>query len=200
MTVHFFMMLSPPPAPKNSGTNWTIKNNNISATANVTSDGRTYRATGYGFNIAAKIMTMGKSFLTGGITFGRGIGWYIGDLNGRSALFDISNAANGSRTYKTIPVSMPWLGYSHVWNNQWQTTVGASQADLSTSGSTFNRQPVQWFDPGIDRQMRRVVFNTIYKPEDNLEFGLEFMYLKRKSVLKYTGESNRYQFAVSYKF
>jgi hypothetical protein len=174
----------------------TIKNNNASAI----SDGRTYRATGYGFNIAAKIMTMGKSFATGGVTFGKGIGWYIGDLTGRSALFDISNSANGSRTYKTIPMRMAWLGYTHVWNTQWQTTMGGSQADLSTGSSTFNRKPINWFDPGLDRQMRRIHFNTIYKPEENLEFGLEFMYLKRKSVLKYTGQGNRYQFSASYKF
>jgi hypothetical protein len=178
----------------------TIKNNNIIATTNASSDGRTYRATGYGFNIGAKIMAKGKSFVTGGVTFGKGIGWYIGDLTGRSAFFDISNSANVSRTYKAIPMSMAWLGYSHVWNDQWQTTAGASQADLSTGGSTFNRGTTQWFDPGLDRQMRRVHINTMYKPEENLEFGLEFMYLKRKSVLKYTGEGNRYQFAASYKF
>lgn len=183
----------------------TIKNNSAFVNTNgvgVTSlaDGRTYRATGYGFNIAAKIMTKGKSFVTGGVTFGRGIGWYIGDLNGRSALFDISPSADGSRTYKTIPMRMAWLGYTHVWNDQWQTNIGGSQVDLSTTGATFNKQMTRWFDPGIDRQMRRVMFNTIYKPEDNLEFGLEFMYLKRRSVLKYTGEGNRYQFGASYKF
>lgn len=182
----------------------TIKNNNISSTAtnntNATSDGRTYRATGYGFNVAAKVMTNGKSFVTGGVTFGRGIGWYIGDLTGRSALFDISYSANGSRTYKTIPMRMAWLGYTHVWNDQWNTTMGGSQADLSTSNAKFNRGTNRWFDPGLDRQMRRIHINTIYKPEENLEFGLEFMYLKRKSVLKYTGQGNRYQFGASYKF
>jgi hypothetical protein len=174
----------------------TIKNNNASAV----SDGRTYRANGYGFNIAAKVMTMGKSFVTGGVTFGRGIGWYIGDLTGRSAFFDISNTANGSRTYKTIPMRMAWLGYTHVWNAQWQTTMGGSQADLSTRSSTFNRGTNRWFDPGLDRQMRRLHLNTVYKPEENLEFGLEFMYLKRRSVLKYTGQGNRYQLGASYKF
>ncbi len=178
----------------------TIKNNNTGAATNAASDGRTYRANGYGFNIAAKIMTQGKSFATGGITFGKGIGWYIGDLTGRSALFDISDSANGSRTYKAIPMTMAWLGYTHAWNDQWQTTMGGSQADLATGSSAFNRKPINWFDPGLDRQMRRIHFNTIYKPEENLEFGLEFMYLKRKSVLKYTGQGNRYQFSASYKF
>lgn len=178
----------------------TIKNNNIGATINANSDGRTYKASGYGFNIAAKVMTVGKSYVTTGVAFGKGIGWYIGDLNGRSALLDISDSSNGVRTYKSIPMSMAWLGYTHIWNDQWQTSVGGSQADLSTSGSMYNRTITRSVDPGLDRQMRRVMFNTIYKPEENLEFGLEYMYLKRKSVLKYRGEGSRYQFGASYKF
>ncbi len=179
----------------------TIKNNSVNnAAGTVIADGRKYKANGYGFSLAAKIMTLGKSYITSGVTSGKGLGWYLGDVNGRSAIFDISSTAEGSRTYKAIPMTMAWLGYTHNWNDQWQTNVGGSQINLSTTNSTYNQAIIQWFDPGLDKKMTRLCFNTIYKPEEHLHFGLEFMYLQRKSVLGYRGEGNRYQFGAWYKF
>lgn len=175
----------------------TIKNNGSTAAA---ADGRIYKANGYGFNIAGKIMTLGKSYVTAGYQFGKGIGWYINDLQGRSALFDISNSAANNRTYKAIPMQVAWLGYTHVWSDQWKSSVGGSKFLLDTGNSTFNRGTSQWFDPGLDRSMSRLCFNTIYSPEENLSFGVEFMYAQRKSVLNYKGEINRYQFGAWYKF
>lgn len=178
----------------------TIKNNNTSGNNVLVPDGRTYKTSAYGFNIAAKLMTRGKSYITTGVTFGKGIGWYIFNFTGRSALFDISDSANGHRTYKAIPMSIAWLGYTHVWNDQWQTNFGGAMANLSSSGSTYNRPVNRWFDPGIDSKMNRVCFNTIYSPEENLVFGLEYVFVQRKSVLRYKGTGSRYQFGAGYKF
>ena len=166
----------------------------------VARDGRVYKAANYGINLTGKLITIGKSYATAGVIWGKGLGWYIGDINGRSALLDISTTVNGNRMYKAIPATMIYLGYTHMWNDQWKTNFGGSQVRLGTASSNFNRGKNQWYDPGLDKTMTRYVVNTMYSPEPNLQFGLEFMYLKRLSVLKYKGEGNRYQFGATYTF
>ena len=175
------------------------------------SDNRNYRATGHGVNFAVKIMTFGKSFFTGAIMTGKGIGRYIFEANGRSAFLD------QTRGYKAIPMTMFWAGYCQVWNLQWRTSVGVARIELGTT--SFNRDALKTTayavnDPGIDRTFNKFLINTMHKPEENLEFGLEYFYLPRKSVNtnrgtgvnasngvdSNTGTGHRFQFATSYKF
>ena len=163
-----------------------------------TADGRNYSTNAWGMNLAAKIMTMGKSFVTGGVTTGQGVGWYILETQGRSALFDPS-AADGQR-YKSIAMTMFWAGYSHVWNTQWQTNVGAARIDLRTGRLANARKVTQWFEPGLDKTFNKYLVNTMYSPEENLQFGLEYFVLQRKSTLGYRGLGQRLQFGASYKF
>ncbi len=179
-----------------------IKNNTaVGSNAATTVDGRTYKAEAWGVNIATKIMTAGKSFFTGGVSTGKGIGWYILEMNGRSALFDPTAATEGQR-YKAIGMSIFWAGYSHVWNPQWQTSIGLAQIKLNTQAKAndANRPITQWFEPGLDKKFNKFLINTMYKPEDNLELGLEYFILQRQSTLKYKGLGQRLQFGASYKF
>jgi hypothetical protein len=176
-----------------------LKNNAAAGgNANTTVDGRNYSTNAWGMNLAAKIMTSGKSFFTTGITTGQGIGWYILETQGRSAMFDPS-AADGQR-YKSITMHMYWAGYSHVWNQQWQTNFGAARIDLRTQKLSNARSVVRWFDPGLDKAFNKYLVNTMYSPEENLQFGLEYYVLQRKSTLGYRGLGQRLQFGASYKF
>lgn len=163
-----------------------------------TADGRNYSTNAWGMNLAAKIMTFGKSFFTTGITTGQGIGWYILEGQGRSALFDPS-APDGQR-YKSITMHMYWAGYSHVWNQQWQTNFGAARIDFRTQRLSNARSVVRWFEPGLDKAFNKYLVNTMYSPEENLQFGLEYYVLQRKSTLGYRGLGQRLQFGASYKF
>jgi hypothetical protein len=184
---------------------------------NNTGDNRSYKATGQGINLAAKIMTFGKSFLTGGVTAGKGLGWYILEANGRSAFLDRTSADINARTYKAIPMTMFWAGYCQVWNPQWQTSVGVSRTNLGTKSFNDDAQKTttaNLADPGIDRTFNKFLINTIYMPEENLQFGLEYFFLQRKSVNtnrgtgvnasngvdSHTGTGHRFQFGASYKF
>ncbi|MCE2716185.1 MAG: porin [Pseudomonadota bacterium] len=180
-----------------------IKNNAVVGgnTAATTVDGRTYKADAWGANVAAKIMTTGGSFFTGGVSTGKGIGWYILEMNGRSALFDPAASTEGQR-YRAIGMNMFWAGYSHVWTPQWQTSIGVAQIRLNTQAKSndINRPIKQWFEPGIDKKFNKFLINTIYRPEDNLELGLEYFVLQRQSTLKYKGLGQRLQFGASYKF
>lgn len=177
-----------------------IKNNAvIGSNAATTVDGRTYKTNAWGANLAAKIMTFGKSFFTGGVSTGKGIGWYILEMNGRSALFDPAATTEGQR-YKAIGMTMFWAGYSHVWNPQWQTSIGVAQIKLKTKAMSNTKTITRWFEPGLDRSFNKFLINTMYKPEDNLEFGLEYFVLQRKSTLNYNGLGQRLQFGASYKF
>ncbi len=161
-------------------------------------DGKNYSTNAWGMNLAAKIMTFGKSFLTTGVTTGQGIGWYILEGQGRSSLFDPS-AAEGQR-YKSIAMTMFWAGYSHVWNQQWQTNFGAARLDFRTQKLSNSRKVTQWFEPGLDKTFNKYLVNTMYSPEENLQFGLEYYVLQRKSTLGYRGLGQRLQFGASYKF
>ncbi len=176
-----------------------IKNNTAIGGAAV--DGKTYKADAWGTNVAAKIMTTGGSFFTGGVSTGKGIGWYILEMNGRSALFDPAASTEGQR-YKAIGMSIFWAGYSHVWNPQWQTSIGVAQIKLNTQAKAndANRPIKQWFEPGLDKKFNKFLINTMYRPEDNLELGLEYFVLQRQSTLKYKGLGQRLQFGASYKF
>lgn len=168
---------------------------------NAAVDGKKYVANGYGANITGKLMLNKDNFLTAGYIFGRGLGQYIIEMAGRSAILsDIRDNANtlASRRYRTLPMYQVWLGYSHSWNKQFQSNVGFSYAELRTGS---NRSPVNsWIDPGLDKDFTRILLNTIYKPENNMEVGLEYMFIKRQSTLKYKAIGNRYQLAMSYKF
>lgn len=170
---------------------------------NAITDGRKYTANGYGANITGKLMLNKDNFLTAGYIFGRGLGQYIIEMAGRSAIFsDIANNANAkaNRRYRALPMYQAWLGYSHTWNKQFQTNVGFSYAELKTKLNA-TRSPVNsWIDPGLDKDFTRILLNTVYKPENNMEVGLEYMFIKRQSTLKYKAIGNRYQLAMSYKF
>lgn len=183
-----------------------IKNNTAlsssnagAAAATAAVDGRTYNATGWGLNLAAKIMTFGQSFITTGITTGRGIGWYILEAQGRSALFN-PVAANDGLRYRSIPMTMVWAGYSHVWNPQWKTNFGFARIQFSTQKLSNELKVNQWFDPGLDKVFHKFLVNTMYSPIENLQLGLEYYLLKRKSTLNYRGFGQRLQFGASYKF
>lgn len=175
----------------------SIKYNNN----NANSDGKKYTANGYGINLTGKVITFGDSFLTGGYIQGRGLGQYIIEMAGRSAIFsDISDDAKANRRYRTLPMYQAWVGYSHAWNKQFQTNVGASYSQLRTRLNA-TRSPVNyWIDPGLDKTFRRLLVNTIYKPENNFEVGLEYMFIKRQSTLNYKAIGNRMQLGLSYKF
>lgn len=177
-----------------------IKNNSvIGNNAQSTVDGRTYILNAWGVNLAAKIMTFGSSYFTGGIITGKGIGWYIADANGRSALFNPAAATEGER-YKPIEMNMFWAGYCHSWCPQWKTNIGLARINLGTQGLSNARKVTQWFEPGLDRTYNKFLINTMYMPEENLKFGLEYFVLERKSTLGYLGLGHRLQFGASYNF
>lgn len=168
-----------------------------------TADGRKFRANGYGANLTGKLMLTDGSFLTGGYIMGKGLGQYIIEMAGRSAIFsDItpSATARDNRTYRALPMYLAWAGYSHSWNKQFQTNVGFSYSKLKTTLGVTRSPVTIWYDPGLDKSFTRALINTIYKPENNMEVGLEYMFIKRQSTLNYKAIGNRYQLGLSYKF
>lgn len=176
-----------------------VKNNTkINGNPDSTVDGKSYILNAWGLNLAAKIMTFGNSYFTGGIATGKGLGWYILDAHGRSALFD-PTATEGNR-YKLVEMSMFWAGYCHVWSPQWQTNIGIARINLGTQGFSSARKITQWFEPGLDKTYNKFLINTMYTPIENLQFGLEYFVLERKSTLDYIGLGHRLQFGASYKF
>ena len=177
-----------------------IKNNAVSGNNDTsTVDGRTYKGAGWGTNIAVKAITHGKSHLIFGAAAGRGIGWYLLEANGRSSLFD-PTLPDGQRAYKPIKMSMLLVGYAHFWNTQWNTNIGVARFNLDTQKLSNERRVTQWYEPGLDKTFNKFLINTIYNPEDNLAFGLEYFVLVRRSTLKYKGVGQRLQFGASYKF
>ena len=177
-----------------------IKNNAVSGDNVIgTVDGRTYKGTGWGTNIAVKAITYGKSHFIFGVAAGRGIGWYLLEANGRSSLFD-PTLPDGQRTYKQIKMQMLLVGYAHYWNAQWNTNIGVARFTLDTQKLSNERNITKWYEPGLDKIFDKFLINTIYSPEENLQFGLEYYVLKRKSTLGYRGLGQRLQFGVSYKF
>ena len=97
-------------------------------------------------------------------------------------------------------MQMLLVGYAHYWNAQWNTNIGVARFTLDTQKLSNERNITKWYEPGLDKIFDKFLINTIYSPEENLQFGLEYYVLKRKSTLGYRGLGQRLQFGVSYKF
>jgi hypothetical protein len=143
--------------------------------------------TGYGVNVTGwyNVMKDSKDRITGQLIYGKGIASYMNDGG-------VDLAPNGDLTAaELVKTKAGFLYYDHYWNDKWSSSFGGSaHVQDNTDGQLDNA-----FHKGSYASV-----NLLYYPAKNVLTGAEFLWGKREDKNGNTGDDNRLQFSVQYKF
>lgn len=154
----------------------------------VSDDGGVDESTlGYGLNLSGKLKVAQKDALMGHIGFGSGIGRYIESFGGTNsdAVLTPSGDLEALDTWAFV------LGYTHHWNDQFNSTLSGGMAKLDNDSS----QP----DDAI-KAARSGHLNLVYAPNRLINLGGEVMWGERENKDGDSGDAVRLQFSIQYKF
>jgi type II secretory pathway pseudopilin PulG len=140
----------------------------------------------------------GGDFILWQLTYGKGIGHYINDLQtigGGDAVFDPTGKLHA------LPVFAGYVSYQHIWPMTWKPI----KAWPGILRSNFN---LGWVDIGtFDFQdgsdysgTIRASANLMYNPTDHVTMGVEFLWGERKNHDGSKGTATQLQFAARYTF
>lgn len=143
---------------------------------------------GYGVGASFKIKTIGNSNFFTQFNLGKGIGRYIFDLVGQGA------AVN----YVTHQMKNQF-GWGGLFGYEQHFTESV-RANVIWSMSGIKLADI--YDPQlrVNKRLRAYFFNVIYNPMKNIEFGLEYAYMKRETTQHKKGVGHRIQFGALYRF
>ena len=140
--------------------------------------------TAYAVSASAKFM-LGKDDIRAMVTYGDGVGRYLGLGIGRDANY---NLATGN--LDTIKQTAFFVSYRHHWSNQWRSNftygmnsldIPASAADTTESASSFHVNLIRTIMP-------------------KLEIGAELMFAQRELVSGTDGDFTRLLLSAKYAF
>ena len=142
---------------------------------------------GFGLNLSGKVKIVSKDAFLGQFAFGSGIGRYI-------AVFGGTNSDAVVTTSGDVDALDAWgavLGYTHHWNEQFNSTISGALAEVDNDSS----QP----DDAI-KSARSFHMNLVYSPFHLLSLGGEVMYGMRENKNGDDGDAVRLQCSIQYKF
>lgn len=142
--------------------------------------------TGFGISVSGKFVFGNKDDFRWMLTSGKGLGRYIGLNTANGAVMD------GMGSLKTINSTGAFVSYRHLWTDHWRS-------NLTWSGLTIDNK-TELTGTGVTKDVSSIRFNLIYSPQPKLDFGLEFMYAKRKIETGADGDLTRLQFSAKYAF
>jgi hypothetical protein len=140
--------------------------------------------TAYAVSASAKFM-LGKNDIRAMVTYGDGVGRYLGLGIGRDANY---NVATGN--LDTIKQTAFFVSYRHRWSDQWRSNftygsnsldIPASAADTTESASSFHVNLIRTIMP-------------------KLEIGAELMFAQRELVSGTDGDFTRLLLSAKYAF
>ncbi len=158
-------------------------------------------ATGWGITTSGRksITHWGeKDFLLWQVTYGKGVGRYLNDLNtmgGGDAVFDPDGKL------RTLPVFAGYVSYRHEWPAEFmflKSWRGVLRSNFTLSWvdiSNFDFQDDKDYDSTI-----RASANLIYLPTANVRFGAELLWGQRKYKDESSGSATQLQFSARYDF
>jgi hypothetical protein len=143
--------------------------------------------TGYGINISGSANMAGSDAIMGQIAFGTGVGRYIESFGGTNS--DAVMTAAGS--LEAIDAWAAVAGYTHHWNQSWNSTFSASIAELDDIAG----------QAGSDiKSARSMHVNLVYKPFAQFFVGGELMWGERENNDGAEGDALRLQVSAQYSF
>ena len=132
------------------------------------------------------------------VTYGKGVGRYLNDLNtvgGGDAVFD----PNGK--LQPLPVFAGYVSYSHLWpGDAWflKSWQGILRSNLTLSWVNIDNFDYQ-DDKNYDSTLRASM-NLIYLPTENVRFGTELLWGRRKNKDETKGTAMQLQISARYNF
>jgi Porin subfamily len=154
---------------------------------------------GWGAGISGDLRTVGKDGFFFQANGGPGIGRYATDSG--TAPGDSVISADG-RTLKTVNIWNALLGYRHWWSPRLRSNVEASILQASYPKELF---PTAAFAPAgafglLNRQLVSAHANLIWSPVPQVDLGVEFIYLQRKTEGGQRGNLERGEASAKFSF
>jgi len=140
----------------------------------------------------------GNDFILWQLTYGKGIGQYINDLQsvgGGDAVFDPQGKLHA------LPVLAGYVSYQHIWPLKWHLVK--SWPGVLRSNISFGYVDIDNFDFQDNQDYNetlRASVNLIYNPTKNVRIGLELLWGQRKNADESKGSATQFQFSARYTF
>ena len=146
----------------------------------------------WGFNISGvrktRLLFDERDTVKWQLTYGKGIGRYINDLNtvgGMDGVFDEKGKI------RPLPVVAGYLSVQHWWNNTLRSTFLVSGVWVDN----YSFQP-----PDSYRKTERVSGNLIYSPVNRFDVGWELIWGRRTNEDDQSGKALQTQLSARYRF
>lgn len=139
-----------------------------------------------------------EDFVLWQLTYGKGVGRYINDLNtvgGGDAVFDPQGRL------RALPVFAGYVSYGHGWPKDFWFLK--AWPGILRSNLTLSWVAVDNFDFQDDRDYKRTLrasANLIYLPTRNLRLGMELLWGERKNKDNSSGTAAQFQVSARYNF
>jgi len=141
---------------------------------------------GYGISLSGKFKIGERDDFRWMASAGKGLGRYIGLNTANGAVLDGDGDLHAISSWGTFG------SYRHFWNEKWRSNLTLSY--LAVDNKT------EYTGMGVTKKAGSVHVNMIYSPLPKLDFGLEFMYAKRKIESGADGDLTRVQFSAKYAY
>src|SRR5260221_9418622 len=154
---------------------------------------------GWGAGLSGHVNTFGKDGMFFQINGGPGIGRYATDSG--VAPGDSVISVDG-RTLKTVKIWNAFLGYQHWWTDRLRSNVEGSILQASYPKDLFAAAA---FAPAgsfgvLNRQLISAHANLIWSPVSQVDLGVEFIYLQRKTEGGQRGNLERGEASAQFTF
>jgi len=132
------------------------------------------------------------------LTYGKGIGHYINDLQsvgGGDAVFDPEGKL------RALPVFSGFLSYQHIWPMTWKPLKkwpGILRSNFNIGVVDINTFDFQ--DGGDYSETIRASINLFYNPTEHVTMGMEYLWGQRENKDKSKGSATQLQFSARYTF
>ena len=143
-------------------------------------------STGAGVSVSGRYNLNAANNLRGAVTYGQGIGRYVGVNVVNDAALD------GNGQLHNIDVTAGFLAYQHQWRSDLRSSVGLSyfNADI----------PTEIVGNGLTKTSQSALVNVIYTIAPALEVGAELLHGQRELASGLDGSLDRLQLSAKYRF
>jgi hypothetical protein len=169
------------------------------------------KKTAVAYGLSGSVKLVKSTTLFGQFNTGQGLGRYIPDLTGQSALANFNPGSSNYGSFDLVRARHYILGLNFVLSEQWQANIIANKTVVTVPSSLPNTSGVAPLNGGaanpdntpspfFNKRMSRLYVNGIYSISKNLQMGLEYAYGGRVTSDNRSGKVQRIGFMTSYKF
>ena len=169
-----------------------MHNNRVSLNNNLKED-----KWGWGVGIGAKIKASEKDIFTANYYHVEGDSRYLHYANQNNVAFSVTNISNESAEHIGFSIqpnkyNTAQIGYQHQW-------LPHFRSNISFAAMKFNDNQ-GYAKPQYNKELKNIIFNTIYSPVKNVDLGAEYTYGTRKTFANDEGKMSRINLLSRYHF